>query len=346
MLHASKYDIVTIGSTTRDIFMRVNFPVRDDPESASGKALHVPLGAKYEVSELLVTLGGNAANAAVTAARHGLRAACFAEVGDDASAKEIRAWLKKERVIEMLRTDAERATPASVIMLASSGERTIFAHHGANDAWESSPPVDSFRAQWWYVSLSGETAKHFPAIMKHARDRKVSVAFNPSGYHIKHYKKDLLRCLTGVAFLVLNQEEAALLLGMDWHDEAGVFKKLDGLVSPGIVAVSYGPKGAAVSNGTHLIRAGIFPEKQLTDRTGAGDAFGSGFVSALIQHSAFSIQYSGPVTLDDLRYALRFATANATSVVEHIGATPGILNKQQFETDPRWTNLQITVEEL
>lgn len=340
------FDIVTIGSTTRDTFVRGDFPVRDDPESASGKALHVPLGAKYEVDAMIATLGGNAANAAVTAARQGLRVACFAEVGDDSSAEEIRGWLAKENVESLLRTDAAEATPSSVIMLAPSGERTIFAHHGANDTWESAPPVDSFQAPWWYVSLSGSTAKCFTALMAYARDHKISVALNPSGYHIKQYREYLLQYLPEVAFLVLNQEEAALIIDTDWREEREVFKKLDALVSPGIVAVSYGPKGSAVSDGTNLVRAGIFPEKQLIDRTGAGDAFGSGFVSALIQHSALNIRHSAFPILGDLQYALRLATANATSVVEHIGATPGILSKQQFETDPRWIDLQMTVEEL
>lgn len=348
------FDIVTIGSTTRDIFVRGDFPVRDDPESASGKALHVPLGAKYEVDGMTATLGGNAANAAVTAARQGLRVACFAEVGDDSPAEEIRGWLAKENVESLLRTDAVQATPSSVIMLAPSGERTIFAHHGANDAWELGLPLDSFQAPWWYVSLSGETAKHFPALMEYARTRKVSVGFNPSGYHIKHYRESILNSLSRVAFLVVNQEEAALLAGMDWRDEKGVFKKLDETISPGIVAVSYGPKGSAVSDGKNIIKAGIFPEKQLIDRTGAGDAFGSGFVAGILQIAkrkgaptvAVGARSDALFTLSDLRFAICLATANATSVVERVGATPGILTKRQFETDPRWGDLQMTVEKL
>jgi ribokinase len=346
MILDSVFDIVTIGSTTRDTFMRGDFPVREDVEAPSGRALHVPLGAKYEVKEMIYTLGGNAANVAVTFARHGLNAACFAEVGDDAAAAEVETWLRAEGIESLLRSDSQEGTPASVVMLSSSGERTIFAYHGANDVWESAPPADAFRAPWWYVSLSGETARHFPALMEYARAHAISVGFNPSGYHIRNYKDDLFKYLPDVAFLVLNQEEAALLVGMDWHDEKEVFQKLDELVSPGIVAVSYGPKGSAVSDGKNLLKAGIFPERQLKDRTGAGDAFGSGFVSVLIQHSAFSIHNSRFPTLDDLRYALRFASANATSVVEHIGATPGILTKKQFEADHRWDDLQIKAEEI
>ena len=48
----------------------------------------------------------------------------------------------------------------------------------------------------------------------------------------------------------------------------------------------------------------------------------------------------------DIKYAIRLATANATSVVEQVGATEGILTKDQFEQDPRWKDLNIQVESL
>ena len=50
------------------------------------------------------------------------------------------------------------------------------------------------------------------------------------------------------------------------------------------------------------------------DRTGAGDAFGSGFLSQYAQGAS-------------LRDAIIFASANSTSVVQKIGAKEGILHK-------------------
>lgn len=339
------FDILTIGSTTRDTFLRGDFPVVDDPESPGGKAIHANLGEKYEVADAFSTLGGNAANSAVTFARQGLRVGCFAEVGDDTRGKEIKEWLQKERITSLLREDNQKTTAFSIIFLTKEGERAIFAYHGANNEWEAQPPVEQFQAPWWYLSLSGETTRHFMALMEHAREHDIRVAFNPSGYHIRHNRDEILKYLSAVTFLVLNQEEAALLLDMDFKDEKAVFKKLDELVSPGIVAISYGPKGAAISDGKHIIRAGIFPEKQLADRTGAGDAFGSGFVAGLFHQSKGG---SGLplLSLEDLQYAVRLATANATSVVERVGATPGVLTREQFEQDPRWRDLPMSVEEV
>ena len=66
----------------------------------------------------------------------------------------------------------------------------------------------------------------------------------------------------------------------------------------------------------------------MVDRTGAGDAFGSGFVAGLIQASR-------------IEYAIRLGSANATSVVEYVGAKKGIVTKNDFEKSSRWKNFKI-----
>jgi len=101
---------------------------------------------------------------------------------------------------------------------------------------------------------------------------------------------------------------------------------------PGIAVVTDGPRGAYASDGRYLYRAGVFKERKLVDRTGAGDAFGSGFIAGLMQKH-------------DVHHALRLAAANATSVVEQIGAQGGILTKRDF-AGARWRYLDLEVEPL
>ena len=95
--------------------------------------------------------------------------------------------------------------------------------------------------------------------------------------------------------------------------------------------ITDGPKGAYASDGKTVWFLDIF-EGPVVERTGTGDAFGSGFVAGLIEKN-------------DISYALRFATANATSVVEHIGAQAGILKKKDFQ-NKRWGYLDLDVEPL
>ena len=102
----------------------------------------------------------------------------------------------------------------------------------------------------------------------------------------------------------------------------------------GWIVMTRGPKGVFASNGKTLWKAGIFPEKKVVDRTGAGDAFGAGFAVGLIRSKG------------DVLYALRLGSANATSKVEHQGAKGGLLTRDEFENDSRWNDLPIEIKEL
>ena len=66
------------------------------------------------------------------------------------------------------------------------------------------------------------------------------------------------------------------------------------------------------SDGKTIVEAGIYAEVNVVDRTGAGDAFGSGFLSQWILGKS-------------LRNSVVFASANSTSVVTKVGAKAGIL---------------------
>ncbi len=325
-------DIVTIGSVTRDNFLESDFPIINDSGAPSGKAISLPFGEKLEVRHIYSTIGGNSANASVTFVRQGFKTACFGKVGEDLAGKEIIARLKKEKVQPLFPKSKEKSTAYSVLLL-EKGERTILGYHGASDTLTIKDiPWDKLRAKWWYLSLAGESDQLLKPLMSFAVKNKIKVAFNPSGHHIKHKRKEILGVLKDLAFLVLNVGEAADLAGMPFQKEREVFRKLDKL-TPGIVAVTDGPNGVTVSDGKYLYKAGIFKERRVADRTGAGDSFGSGFVAALMSRPK------------DISSAIRLASANATSVVEQVGATEGILTKKQFQSS-RWKNFPIKIRKI
>jgi len=85
-----------------------------------------------------------------------------------------------------------------------------------------------------------------------------------------------------------------------------------------------------------------FKNKKIVNRTGAGDAFGSGFVAGLMRKGTLSRKASDAA----IAYAMRLASANATSVVEHMGAQTGVLGRAEFEKNPRWKSLPIKTKNL
>jgi sugar/nucleoside kinase (ribokinase family) len=338
------FDVIAIGSTTRDAFYDIDLKSIRWPKTESGRAYVLPAGDKLEVKNIYFTIGGNSANSAVTLARQGFKTACVAKVGSDVAGEEIRRRLVRERVDTSMIASHPTLPTAYSVLIREKGERTILAYHGASDSFSLSDlRLAKMRAKWWYMSLAGESDKMLLPLLKFARKNKIAVAFNPSGHHLRHKKGDVLRSLKDISFLVLNDEEASLLTGVSWRDKAAVFKKLDKLM-PGILAVTEGRSGATVSDGKFIYKAGIFKEKKLADRTGAGDAFGAGFAAGLIR-CGINKSNIRRVKRSDICYAMRLASANATSVVEQVGATEGTLTKKEFGK-PRWGKFNIKVKRL
>ncbi|MEK7187387.1 MAG: carbohydrate kinase family protein [Patescibacteria group bacterium] len=354
------YDVITIGSATRDVFLEspafkaIRVRKLEHLGFPDGQAECFPLGSKIEVSEPTFTVGGGAANAAVTFARQGLKTASLFKIGkDDESGRAIIADLKKEKITSIPIFDRDAITSYSTILLSPSGERTILNHRGASeDVRIEEVPLNKLIARAGYI-VPG--AIPFPVIMAIVRKLKKGgalLAMDPSKHYLQMGPKRLKPLLDALDIIKMNREEAAYLTGVDFKDEVKIFKKLDELVHS-IAIMTDGPKGMLLSDGKQIYHAGIFEEKEIVDRTGAGDAFGSGLVAALLRSVKIKNQKSklrnGAKIMwreSDIREAIRLGTANATSVVEYVGAQPGILTSREFKTQKRWKNLKISVKAL
>lgn len=332
-------DIVTIGTATRDAFLRSPaFKVLKDAEHlkklgfVTGEAECFALGSKLTVEPPVFAFGGGAANAAVTFARQGIKTGAVVKVGDDENGAALVAHLKREHVVPFPARDKKTATAYSTILLTGGGERTILSYRGASENMARRDiPWRKIKSKWVFIVPGTIPIVLMREIIAFLKKGGASVAMNPSGYYAAMGAEKLKPILKMLDVVIVNREEASLVTDVDFAKVSRVFKRFDELV-PGIAVVTDGARGAYASDGRYLYRAGIFREKKLMDRTGAGDAFGSGFVAGLMQKH-------------DVHYALRLAAANATSVVEQIGAQGGILTKRDF-AGTRWRYLDLEVEPL
>lgn len=333
------FDIITIGTATRDVFLRsTKFKVLRDPEHlkklgfVTGEAECFALGGKLAVEAPVFAFGGGAANAGVTFARQGFKTGAVVKIGDDESGSALVAHLKKEKVTPLAARDKTTGTAYSVVLLTASGERTILSYRGASETLARRDiPWKKLSARWAYITPGALPMMLMREIVAFLKKQGTSVAMNPSGAYAAMGAEKLKPLLSLLDVVIVNREEAALLTGFDFSKERRIFKRFDDLV-PGLAVVTDGPRGAKVSDGRYLYTAETFKEKRLADRTGAGDAFGSGFVAGLIAKH-------------DIHYALRLASANATAVVEAVGAQSGILARKGF-TASRFKYLSLDVEPL
>ena len=137
----------------------------------------------------------------------------------------------------------------------------------------------------------------------------------------------LKRVYARTEVLALNREEAVYVTGGDYHDLHDLFNRLHG-IGPKIVVISDGPNGAYASDGQNRFKMPIYPDPAAPyERTGAGDAFTSTFVAAIIKGH-------------NLEGALQWAPINSMSVVQKAGAQAGLLKEPELEqlltNAPEW----------
>jgi ribokinase len=303
--------ILSIGKATQDIFLRDD---EFDPHK-EGKVLytHLPLGMKLDISEAYFTTGGNATNVAVTFARQGLHSRYLWVLGSqDPASRAILDELDSESVdTRYVQSHPAMKASFSTVLLAMTGERTILNYHGV-----SPRPADIMGQReafegvnWVYPTAVGEF-ETLERIVREAKRRDIHIMLNPAGRELAEPAK-LKALLPDIDVLCLNKEEMQLLVEGD---------TLEVLVRNGsrycdVVIVSDGPRGVCATDGKTIVSAGMYEDVPVIDRTGAGDAFASGFLSQWAKGKS-------------LKEAIIFASANSTSVVGQIGAKPGILHER------------------
>jgi ribokinase len=307
--------ILTFGAAAQDVYL-------------TGKALHArrdvrsrdyveqfPLGAKVDIDKVYFETGGGATNGAVTFARQGLKVGYVGKIGHDPAGTEVIRVLHKEGVqTDRVVTDPRLSTGYSVVLLSPTGERTILSHRGASHELKAKDiAIRTLEADWFYITSLAGNFDLLTRLLKHANTHGIKVAIDPGAAELDQPKK-LKGLLPLVTVLKANAEELSRIFG-----GVNVRETVSKAASHcPIVVGTDGAAGAYAAYSGHLYQVGQYQKVKAIDRTGAGDAFGSGFVAGLAKG----------YTIED---ALTLASANATGVVAQIGSKPGILKTDRIK---------------
>lgn len=312
MMSGQNIRILSVGAAVQDVFLSHS----DEFEPVNDKVAHeqfmrLELGAKADVNSITFSTGGGATNAAVTFARQGLRAVFMGTVGHDPAGQAVLDDLDKEGVDTAHVSYSDKfSTGYSVLLLAPNGERTILTYRGASTHYHiQNFDLNNVDVEWMYVSSMSGSFDVLDKLFDHARRKGIKIMFNPGKGELAHPAK-LRSLLEDVEVLSLNREEMQKVVEGESLEELVTHARH---YVP-VAIVSDGPNGVCASDGKTIVKAGMYRDVRVIDRTGAGDAFGSGFLS----------QWSQGESLVD---SVIFASANSTSVVQYIGAKTGILHK-------------------
>ena len=303
--------IITVGAGVQDVFLSQSDALKPVCESPEHCFARLDLGAKADVNQIHFATGGGATNAAVTFARQGHQALFMGIIGKDPAGQAVLDDLDKEGVgTQLVKYSLKYSTGYSVLLLAPNGERTILTYRGASTHYHPADfDISDQKADWLYVSTLSGNMDVLNKLFRQARDQGIKICFNPGKKELAQ-KDKLIGLLQDVEILTVNREEMQLLVSGD--DLESLARNALNLVP--VVLITDGVNGSIASDGRTIVRAGMYDDRPSIDRTGAGDAFASGFLSAWAEDG-------------NLKNAIIFASANASSVVMNIGAKTGILQK-------------------
>ncbi|SRR5579875_495461 len=259
--------LVVLGSLNTDFVARV-------PE--------LPRPGQTVLGERLLTFaGGKGANQAVAAARLGMQVTMVGRVGCDARGDALLAELEREGVdVRGVARDPEEPTGAALIVVDREGENQIAVTPGANGHVDASDVARALEALEAGSLLALQLEIPLEAVRRAvagALQRRCRTILNVApGARLEP------TLLHGLEAVVVNQEEASVLLGRPIIGPAAALTAASELHASGarLGVVTLGAAGAAFCDrdGPRLVAP--FPVSTV-DTTAAGDAFVGALAVAL-----------------------------------------------------------------
>ena len=328
-IFSKNYDFIAIGDIGIDAFIRLKDAHVNCKLNNKDCEICMKFGDKipFEFDRVIAGVG-NAANAAVAAARLGLSSALVANTGKDERGKECKRALMSNIVSTDYIVEQKDKKTNYHYVLWYGAERTILVKH--EDFDYSLPPKMKAGPvpKWIYLSsMAASSAGFYDKIADYLeKNPGVKLAFQPGTFQLELGKEKLDRIYKRTEVFAVNVEESQRILGINETDRdiKSLCERLVAL-GPKTILLTDGPLGAYLfwkEDGAadfKLYKMPLYPDpKPPYDRTGAGDAFSSTFVAALVL---------GKTPLE----ALAWAPINSMSVVQYIGAQEGLLIREKLE---------------
>lgn len=277
-------------------------------------------GEDHESSSYRKYFGGSPANIAMNVRKLGARSQLAAAVGADGLGRFLLGHLQAEGIDPAFVETTDEATSLVVLTKSRSTPVPIF-YRRADYRLSYRPELEAIATQSRFLHFSCWPLSMNPSrttverLIELARGNGVTIGFDPN-YHPMLWPKDedgvaYVKAIIGRSDIVKpSDDDAERLFGKDAPDKQ-IRKFLD--LGAKLVILTLGKDGAMASNGAETIRFPTLAE-EVSDTTGAGDAFWSGFYAALAQGdtlkdaialgqavSAYKLKFTGAVVdLPDL----------------------------------------------
>ena len=257
--------------------------------------------------------GGAAGNVAAWLTRTDARSTIVCHVGDDPAGAAIIADFDALGVEHGELSIPGQASGVVIILVDSSGERTMFPEKGANSSLTITDLPDLSKFQAVYISgyslLNPLPRPGVLAMIEKIKADKITIYFDPASVGTMKDVSDseMHEWFSLMDVLLLNEEESIYLTG-----SVDMERALDYLLDYSeVVVIKRGSMGAiAKTRGFDSISVPAVPAS-VVDTTGAGDSFAAGFIATYAKSH-------------DLTAALTSGTQLAAGCVAIVGGRPRV----------------------
>ena len=307
----------SLGDVTSDAFITLQEAKVNCDISTEACTITMRWGDKIPYKDVTVVPAvGNSANAAVSAARLGLKTSFISFVGDDAHGQECIDVLENEGIDTSYITKETGKKTNYHYVLSYEAERTILVRH---EHFTYSLPDIPDDTPWFYFSSVGEAgeALHDEVAAWMSRHPETKLIFQPGTFQMRLGYDRLKDLYAQTHLFICNKQEAQRILETR---ETNMKTLLQDMRSrgPDIAVITDGPNGAYLFDGNVTLFVPQYPDiAPPKERTGAGDAFTSTLTSFLAKGLS-------------LKDALLRAPINSMSVVQYIGAQKGLLSESEI----------------
>jgi sugar/nucleoside kinase (ribokinase family) len=294
-------NVLCIGDVMLDVIARINV----SPQK-------INFGSDT-ASRISTSSGGAAGNVAAWLTRTDARSTIVSHVGDDPAGAAIVAEFVALGVSHGDLVIPGETSGVVVVLVDSSGERTMFPDKGANSRLvvEDLPDLNSFQAVYisGYALLNPLARDGVLAMIEKIKEDGLPIYFDPAsvGAMKDVADKELHTWFSKMDVLLLNEEESIYLTGL-----VDIERALDYLLDfSQVVAIKRGSAGAiAKARGFDSISLPAVAAT-VVDTTGAGDSFAAGFIASFSKNR-------------DLTAALQAGAELAADCVAIVGGRPRV----------------------
>ncbi len=308
-------NIAAIGHSTLDVFLQLDdgHLERDGHHTVE---LCIPFPAKLYIEKRQFSLGGNAVNVGAALLKNAHKVYLISRTGqDELGAMTLNAL--KEEGFDLTYSSRHGDSDFSVI-LNYNEDRTILSFHGEE---VYGFPEDIEDIDWVYLSSLGfedYQTFHLSLMSWLEKHSSIPVLYNPGKMEVHHGFNTIEQIAKYSHTLIVNLDEARKLLlpltTVSLADDEPVENVLDAYLDLGVnrILITNGRNGAYFSDAKGVHYHAPTYDVEVADATGAGDAFASGYMNAIIDGIA-------PTE------ALLFGIAQSANVIQYVGATHGVL---------------------